>query len=108
MQHIKESDWKLLRELKNVALERLCQRALEDLQRAALAPSQNWHERYLQVYSLIHERDKEVADIFNDLRRSTALLRLMMMRTAGLVTDEEMSRFSEETQKAARPLQIAE
>ena len=108
MQYIKESDWKQLRQLKDVALERLCQRTLEDLQRTALAPSQTWHERYLQVYSLIHEHDKEIADIFNDLRRSTAQLRLMMMRTAGLVTDEEMSRFTEETQKASRPWKATE
>ena len=38
--------------------------------------------------------------MFDDLRRSTALLRLMLIRRHGLVTEEELSEFSPEAQHA--------
>jgi hypothetical protein len=43
-----------------------------------------------------------MAKTFNDLRRSTASLCLMLMWRQGLVTDEEMSEFSPEVQRLAR------
>ncbi|MBI5243090.1 MAG: peptide ABC transporter substrate-binding protein [Elusimicrobia bacterium] len=97
MRQIKESDWKLLRQLKSTALERLCKRILTEAERVCSADSKTFHERYLQVYQLIYDRDKDIGRAFNDLRRSTALSRLASMRAQGLLTDEEFSRFSEET-----------
>lgn len=37
---------------------------------------------------------------FDDLRRSTAIICLMLMRRQGLVTDQEMMAFSSEVQRA--------
>ena len=45
---------------------------------------------------------KELADAFDDFRRSTAILQLAVMRRMGLLTDEELSLFTEQTQEIVR------
>lgn len=98
MNQIKESDWKLFRTLRPIALNRYCQRVLEDTSRILAASDQTAHQKYLAVYKLIDERDKDIEQTFNDLRRSTAALRLAMMMRLDLITEEELKAFSEEMQ----------
>lgn len=92
-----ERDWQLLGKLKPLALERLCQRGLDAIA-VIMAGSQSSHDRYLAIYALVQQHDEEIARAFDDLRRSNALLRLSAMRSLNLIFDEELSRFSEETQ----------
>jgi hypothetical protein len=47
---IKESDWKVFRELRETALERYCQRVLEDVRRDLDKRSGSYHERYLELW----------------------------------------------------------
>jgi hypothetical protein len=70
---ISEADWKVFRQLRPVALERFCERALAEVGRLASDPNKTSHERYLSVFRLIERRDRELADAFDDPRRSTAL-----------------------------------
>ena len=93
-----ESDWKLLRRLEPVALERLCQAILSEVVRLASDTARGGHARYLDVFNLIQERDEEVGEAFNEMKRSTALVKLARMRSLGLVTDAEFAGFSAETQ----------
>jgi hypothetical protein len=53
---------------------------------------------------LLKERDASIATAFNDLRRSTAVQRLAAMIALGLVTDEELDRFSAATRDSAMAL----
>jgi hypothetical protein len=94
---ISEPDWRLLREMKPVALDRFCRRVLEEIARISADAGRSSHERYLAVYQLVERRDRELAETFNGLRRSTALLQLAAMRSRGLLTEEELARFSAET-----------
>jgi hypothetical protein len=96
---ILESDWKLFRRLRPIALDRFCKRVLSEVVRRASASAKDSHAQYLDVYQLIQERDEELGDAFNDLRRSTAVLCLARMRALGLVTDEEFAEFGSETQR---------
>ena len=73
---IKESDWKVFRKLHGIALERFCQRVLEEVRRAADECEDDYHECYLRVYALIRSRDKTMAGAFNDPRRSQAFILL--------------------------------
>lgn len=93
---IKESDWKHLRQLKSTALDRLCNRILSDVEKISFDKKKTSHERYLAVFALIRERDKELARIFDDLKRSNAIGKLLTMRAAGLFEDAEWDGFSEE------------
>jgi hypothetical protein len=96
MRTISEPDWKVFRKLQPVALERFCQRILAEIAQVAADGNKTNHERYLAVYRLIQRRDKQVAEAFNDLRRSTAYLQLAVIQSHGLLTEEEMARFSPE------------
>jgi hypothetical protein len=94
---ISEADWKLLRKLSVSALERFCDRVLSEVGLLAAEPGQSSHQRYLAVFKLLQKQDKKLADMFNNLRRSTALLQLALMRSRDLFTEEEFARFSPET-----------
>ncbi|MBK8068914.1 MAG: peptide ABC transporter substrate-binding protein [Rhodanobacteraceae bacterium] len=90
-----EADWKHLRSLKPVVLDRLCERILNEVVRTSRAPGKSNHERYLAVYRLIQRRDREIAEAFNDMRRSTALYSILAMHRLGLFTTEEIAGFGE-------------
>jgi hypothetical protein len=92
-----ESDWKILRELTPILLDRVCKRVLDELTRLAAPADESHHARYLKIYTLIHKRNDEIANAFDDLRRSTAVLRLLAIRSLGLLADEELARFSPDT-----------
>jgi len=93
---IPESDWKTLRQLQPELLERFCRRILDEVVAAAGQEGQNYHQRYLRVYQLMREEDKTLGDAFDDLKRSNALIKLMQMRSLGLLRDEEFARFGAE------------
>jgi hypothetical protein len=99
MGDIKESDWKRLRVLQDTLLDRLCQRILQGLSETINRPGKTYHERYGEAYKVMKEGDSEVARMFDEMSRSTALLKLMAMRGEGLLTEEEVKSFSPELQK---------
>ena len=93
---IRESDWKLWRALSKEALERHCQKILTEA--AGLATGEeSAHERYLKLYRLVKRRDEEIADVFNDPRRSRAYLQIALAVRKRIITRAELGRFSEET-----------
>jgi hypothetical protein len=98
-QTISERDWKVLRELKTVALERFCERMLADVSRVAAGAGKGAHERYLEVVTLVDRRRDELANAFDDMRRSRAFQRLASIMYHKLLTQQEFERFSDETRK---------
>ena len=95
--HIPESDWKVFRELRVTALERLCDRIMDEVKSTITLPGKSSHERYLKLYKLIHDRDRDVGRGFNDVRRSTATAQIGIIHKMGLFTAEELRRFSPQT-----------
>ena len=98
-----ESDWQHLRSIKAIALDRLCARILKQVARSSNAPGKSNYERYLAVYRLIERRDRDIADAFNDLRRSTALNSILAMHRLGLLTAKEIAGFSEGVRQWLQP-----
>ena len=97
---IPERDWKVFREIHRVARERFCERVLSEIASASSASDQGAHERYLKVFEIVRDKDKELGALFDNPRRSSALGQLCMIASAGLVTDAELSRFSPETRNS--------
>lgn len=97
MRDFPEADWKILRSLSRIALDRFSKRILEEAAFVMVDPSKDHHERYLALFKLLHSRDRELGDAFNDLRRSSALIQLAHMRHHQLFTEEEFMKFSKET-----------
>jgi hypothetical protein len=96
---ISEAEWRILRELRPIALERFCERVLSEISRLASETDKSAHERYLAIFKLMDRRDEELANGFNDVRRSTAMRRLACIKYLDLLTQEEMARFSPETRE---------
>ncbi len=94
---IPESDWRHFKKVHSVLLERYCVRVLADLGAEISATDGTAHERYLRVYKLIHHKNEDMARAFDDFRRSTAVMQLGIIRRMQLLTDEELSLFSEQT-----------
>lgn len=94
---ISESDWKKLRQLHEVALQRYCDQVLRECRYVIDQAGDSPHERFLELYQLLYTRNRELAGAFDDLRRSTAIARLAAMRRLGVVTDDDLSTFSVET-----------
>jgi hypothetical protein len=101
---IHESDWKLFRKLQTLALERFCQRVLDAVGQLISNMDETSHARYLALYRLLKERDKHLADGFNDPRRSIALIQLARIREPGQLTDVEFARFSDEARTGVQDL----
>ena len=99
-----ESDWKAFRKLREVALERFCQRILADVSRITSESARTAHARYLAIFELIEERDDQIAHAFNNPRRSAAIAQLVTMASLDLVTAEELASFSPRTQTVVEAL----
>jgi len=91
--YLAERDWKELRVLHPIALDRLCKRVLADIVGAASDTSRGNHERYLAMCKLINDRDRQLQDAFDDTRRSTAVMQISHICVIGLVTEDEFARF---------------
>ena len=94
---IHESDWRVFRRLHSIALERFCKRVLEEVREAAVCET-DYHDCYRKVYELIRDRDKTMAVVFDDPRRSNAFLLLANIIGEELLTAEELKQFSHEAQ----------
>jgi hypothetical protein len=98
--HLPESDWKKFRKIRTIALERFCERVLKDIVRLASDDVRSCHDRYLEIFRLIDERDDELARAFNDARRSQAIFQLGLIHKYGLLEPGELASFTEETREA--------
>jgi hypothetical protein len=97
MREIDESDWKIIRKLHAAALERFCERVLNDIESVRADTEKSFHQRYLEIYRAMRKRDKEMALVFDNLRRSAAITHLFAMKSLGLVTEAEFAQLSQET-----------
>ena len=98
---IPESDWRVLRGVHRRALDRYCTHVLEESAEIIQMGDTSPHDRYLQLYRFLKERDRNLATAFDDLRRSTALQRLAAMILLDVVTDQEINQFTAATREAA-------
>ena len=101
---IAESDWKHFRALHPVALERFCERVLGEIEKISADGGKSFHQRYLDTFKLIERRDRQMAQSFDDPRRSNAFLQIASLRKQGLLTDKEFSGFGAETREVVQLL----
>ena len=99
-----ERDWKHLRTVHKIALERFCTQVLDDAAAIIQDRGLSAHERYLQLFQLLHERNAAMATAFDDMRRSTGLQRLIAMVRLNVLTREELAGFNPDVQETAREM----
>ena len=96
---VPESDWKKFRPLRDIALERLCDRILAEIGATMADETLSSHEQYLKIYTLIEDRDETLGRIFNGYSRSRMLSQLALMQSFKLLEPEELACFSETTRE---------
>jgi hypothetical protein len=97
VREIREADWKTLRRLHPLALERFCRRVLDEIESACQDDARSLHQRYLDIWQVIDRRNREMARIFDNPKRSNAITILAQMRANELLTEDEFSSLSEDT-----------
>ncbi|MCC9603765.1 hypothetical protein LOC67_24710 [Stieleria sp. JC731] len=95
---VNQSDWKRFRVVRDGALERLCERALDAISATISEKTLSHHARFLQVYEKVHEYNDQVANGFDDLSRSRMIQQIAYLRSMNLISDTEMEGFTQETQ----------
>ena len=93
---LKESDYKVFRKLRVSALERYCGRVLKDVERLVHNDKPTYHERYLDLWKLLRNRDKTIATAFDGPRHSQAFVQLVNIDAENLLTEDELNQFSDE------------
>ena len=73
MPDIKEKDWKNVRSLRDDVLDRACQRILLKVSEIIDDEDKSAHERYLELWKTLKTEDKDIAFMFDNPRRSTAI-----------------------------------
>ena len=101
---ISDSDWKKFKKIKEAALEYFCGTVLSDISEGLNSKKNPTnHGKYLYLYRLIENYDKQIALLFNDHSRSKATIQLMMLRQEGLVREDDIQGLSKEFKEQTNP-----
>ncbi|HEY3378077.1 MAG TPA: peptide ABC transporter substrate-binding protein [Armatimonadota bacterium] len=96
MRPLPEADWKYMRRLQPVLLNRLCEQINTEMVRILQEDAGTPHERYLNAFKHLQDADDIMADCFNDWRRSTLLQKLGALLHHDVLTPEEAAGLSAE------------
>ena len=99
---IPERDWKTFRSMKDTLLDRACKNILKKVDMLIKKSGSQSHKAYLELWKFLKKEDNEISIMFDDLKRSNAIPKLAAQVRNGLITEDELMRFSEETRKSIR------
>ena len=97
MKHIPEKDWKRLGSMKQEKLTIFCGQILDETTEIAQKRDEGEHQAFLNLWEAINERNAKIAELFDDIRRSNAIHKLIAWKLNGLLKEEELKLFTEET-----------
>ena len=100
---MKESDWQIFKEIKKKAIEAYCTQSLEEFAEIIEDESEHVHNRFLLIYKLAKNRDKQMNLIFDYDSRSKASIQLLLIRGEGLADDQLLKRLSDAFLKETDP-----
>ena len=99
MSYVPEKDWKRLSSLKESLLNSACETIFQRIEQISSTRKDREHEAYLKLWKLINKEDEVIAEMFNDLKRSNAVFKIAALKHHGVLTDEQLAQFSQETQE---------
>jgi hypothetical protein len=92
-----ESEWKKFKKLRKICLERFCNEVLAEARSVCDSEEPNALERYYGLYQLIQDKERELEKAFDGLSRSKAFMQLLLMYKMGLVEENQLDEFEDET-----------
>lgn len=99
MNTIPEKDWKALRRMQDAKLALLCEEILAKAENISKQRKGNEHQSFLRLWDEVNKGNAEVAALFDDIRRSNALAKVMAWKRRGLLNGDDVGAFSAETQR---------
>jgi hypothetical protein len=103
---MKESDWKVFKQIKEKAIETFCNNALAEYEEIIKNKEDDPHETYTYLYKLVINRDKQMALLFDGHSRSKASLQLLAIRGEGLADEAMLKKLSDEFLQLTDPSRV--
>ena len=103
---MKESDWKIFKEIKKKAIEAYCKQSLEEFTEIIEDENEHFHNRFLLIYKLAKNRDKQMNLIFDYDSRSKASIQLLLIRGEGLADNQLLKKLSNDFLKETDPSRL--
>ena len=103
---MKESDWKLFKQIKDKAIDQFCRDALLVFSKITTDEDKSAHERYLQLYGTVDKTNRKMSSLFDDHSRSKASLQLLVIRREGLADDALIQKLSDEFKEHTDPARV--
>jgi hypothetical protein len=104
MSHFPESDWRHFKAVHDAALERFSRRTVQACANILRDESRAAHDRFLDLHYRVRERDRQIEATFGDSRRSAAFRQIVAMYRLGLITEDELGGFTQDTREAMEGL----
>lgn len=101
-----ENDWKKFKVIKEKAIEQFCAQVLDEFEKVISNTDEHVHNRYLLLYKLVQNRDKEMALIFDGHSRSKAPIQLIAIRARGLADESLIAELSDEFREQTDPKRL--
>jgi len=99
MSSVPEKDWKLFRKLQEELTAKACELVFNKVENITNDRVGKEHQSYLDLYSLIESEDAKIAEMFNNPTRNSVLLKIAYLKKYGVLSNEQLQLFSEETQE---------
>jgi len=100
---MKESDWKIFKQIKQRAIEKYCEHALQEFSEIINDDKEHVHNRFLLIHGLAKNRAKEMGLIFDYDSRSKAPVQLMLIRREGLADSQLLNNLSDDFLQETNP-----
>lgn len=97
MKQIPEGDWKSVNIHKEQLRERFCDGVIQKLHQVFESRQEASHQTYCSMRKLLNLEDETLSFMFDDVKRTTAIMKLALWKKNGFLTDEAFSQYSEET-----------
>ena len=101
---VAESDWKRFHRLREEALDRFCQRILEEVAGILSGPDRSHHEKFLEAHRILMIRNEEMAKAFDAPARSRTILQLALIHDLGLLGPNDLIEMTSKTQDQVQAL----
>jgi len=103
---MKESDWKIFKQIKENAIQLFCNNALSEYEEIINSKSNDSQETYTYLYRMVVNRDKQMALLFDGHSRSKASLQLLAIRGEGLADEDLLKKLSDDFLQQTDPSRV--
>ena len=104
MDRIPEKDWKKLRSMQKELLDKACGVALSSIRSLIDEREGGNHKTFSNLWNVIKKEDKKIGLMFDDMKRSEAMLKIAFMFKSKIIDENILKEFCAETQKHVKNL----